>query len=493
MWLDIYDKKPIWNGYNPITGRFFPLASIDLNILMQISSSPYLFFMFNALIALIFACVNIKMLNLINSNSALNGLLVALLMLSVGFVVVIFSICYPERILVLALSIFILCSFYIINNPTKTTFIVGIVALNISIYLKEPIFISTFAFGFFLFLSALKNHNTYLRLYSISIGLSSVVYALLYIVLIFGKIEKTYDRYTENTDILMIKIQGFANYILNDGIIIFLLSGILLYRIYRILIKKDKILAFFDGLLIAGFLYLCVFLFLGIFETYYLLPCYIFSGGSIVYFLIQKQYIKNIFIKICFIVGVFGFCVTSLPSGIYNIINLKSIGVQFNDTLKFSAKYLSENPNTNIYFDGTGRGREIYAEYYVGYFIEYLNKIYHIDKFDILVDSPNGKDIFLDTKSPYTYKNSLSLSTPKSGDLIILNNTSTKVANSEYINSLLEKHTLLYKTSLPTIPYINIKSLIKYTNERFFKADIRIFGHPNVFRLPLDTYVFVLN
>lgn len=87
MWLDIYNHTPIWNGYDPSHGRFFPLASLDLNILMQFSNSPYLFFTYNAFIAVMFAFVYVSFLNTINK-STINLLLVSLLMLSVGFVVI---------------------------------------------------------------------------------------------------------------------------------------------------------------------------------------------------------------------------------------------------------------------------------------------------------------------------------------------------------------------------------------------------------------------
>lgn len=488
MWLDIYDKKAIWNGYTPSSGRFFPLASFDLNILMQFSSSPYLFFTYNAIIATAFAFIYLKILDN-TSPSKINLLIIALFMLSMGFVVIFFGICYPEKNMILFLSIFMLCTFYIIKNNDSRYIPCGILFLNLSIYLKEPTFIATFCIGFLLFISSFKN-NKNITIYSILIMLSSTIYCILYFILIFNNIESSYDRYTQNTDVITITIQGIINYILNDGIIIFLLPTLFIYRIFRVCIKKDKFEIFFDSFLSAGFVYLCIYLFLGIFETYYLLPCYIFSGASILYFLINQQYIKFIVIKIALILGLLGFFSSSLLFGIYSMINLKAQGVQFNEILDFSAKYLKHNPNTDIYFDGTGRGREIYAEYYVGYYAEYLNKIYNIKEFDIKTSMPNLKDIKIDSKKAYTYFNSLDLHTPKSGDLIILNNTTTNKIDEKYMQDLNNKYTLIYKTNFPTIPYVNIKSIIKFANLNLTKSNHSLFGHQNIFRLPLNTYIF---
>ncbi|RDU64650.1 hypothetical protein [Helicobacter sp. MIT 14-3879] len=490
MWLDIYQKKPIYNGFNPANGRLFPLASMDLNLLMQISNSPYLFFSFNALIVFSFCLIYLKILNLVNDNKRLNNLIVALFTLSLGFVVVMFGICYPERMLILFLSIFILCSFYMLNNPSKTSFIIGILTLNLSLYLKEPIFISMFILGILLICSNLREKIKFY--YSLCIIISSSVYPIMYIVFIFGNITAKYTRYTENTNIALESLRGILNYALNDGIIIFLLNSVFIYRIYKIFIKKEKFLAFFDGLLAASFTYLCVFIALMIFESYYLLPCYILGGVPMVYFLITEKYIKVLFIKICFILGISSFITSSIPSGIYNAINLKAIGIQFNDILKFSASYLAKQPNTTIYFDGIGRGRELYAEYYVGYFIEYLNKIYKIYDFDIRSYEKNGKDILaINKESPYSYKNSIEISSPKSKDLIILSNVT--IHNTQYIKNLINSHTLLYKTNFSTIPYISLKSIIKYINTLTLKSNNEIFGHNNIFRLPINTYIFITN
>ncbi|MCI6218343.1 MAG: hypothetical protein MR629_07425 [Helicobacter sp.] len=66
MFFNILNNELIFNGYNPSVGRFFPLASLDLNILMQFSSSPKLFFFFNALefvfMALVVCVLSLKIL-----------------------------------------------------------------------------------------------------------------------------------------------------------------------------------------------------------------------------------------------------------------------------------------------------------------------------------------------------------------------------------------------------------------------------------------------
>lgn len=488
MWLDIAEKKPIWNGYNPASGRFFPLASLDLNLLMQISPSPYLFFAFNALLALAFALVALKSLRFVSQDCRRNALLVGFFMLSVGFVVVFFGICYPDRLLMLFLSGFVLASLKITRQASLKAAAAGILSLNLALYLKEPIFIAGAIFAGGLFFAALKMKDKFLRNYSLAAIASCGLYALFYVALIVGKTQKSYSRYTPNSDLWTLKAQGLLNFALNDALIIFTLSALLVFRIWRIARHKEPLEPIFDAALLAGFAYFCVFLVLGIFEFYYLLPCYVFAGFAMIYFLATRGYARVLFVKIALICGLLGYFSSSFLSGIYTMANLKAQGVQFNEVLDFCAEYFKKHPGSAVYFAGTGRGREIYAEWYVGYFIEYLNRLYGVRDFDVRTDMPNGKDIApREATSPYTYSNSLDLSTPKRGDLVVLNNATTL---SGALDSLLKAHTLLYRTDSPTLPYVNLKVALKLLNARLVGSRAAIFGHSNVLKLPLDSYIF---
>lgn len=492
MWLKIYDKSLILDQQIRYDiGRFWPLGLMDLNILMQISHSPYLFFTFNAIGVVIFAITYTKLLHLINPKMPLfNQIAVIFLCLSYGFCVVNFGICYPEKILIIFLAIFMLSSFYAVHFGSKIGFVIGIIVLNFAIYLKEPVFIAAFVIGAVLFVESFRSKVIFLRKFSIAILASSVIYAIIYLAFIFPKIgSKTYGRWTENTDIALETLRGLLNYAINDGLIVFALSAVFLYRIYCVFIKKEVFEPYFDAFLAGGVAYFAVFIKLGIFESYYLLPCYVLGGVSAVYFL--GRYIKNIFVKIAIFVGLLGFLTSNIPSGFYTMINLKATGLQFHQTLAKSADYIKANLQTHIYFDGIGRGREIYAEWYAGYFGEYLRRLYNVSEFDLRTSEPNLKDIMLDSTSPFTLRNSLVVSEPKQGDLLILNNTTIHKVDEKYMDSLLEDYDLYFTSDFPTIPYIALKPMIKYVNSRIFGINHGIFGSENIFRIPLKTYIFI--
>lgn len=118
IWLRIIEGKgnEIYTGFRPQIGRFWTLGLVDLVLLMKISTSPYLFFAVNAVLFVVFCVLYLKILELSNGKNALNSLITALLTLSVGFVIVFFGICYAEKIQVIWLSIFMLCSFCVIRD-----------------------------------------------------------------------------------------------------------------------------------------------------------------------------------------------------------------------------------------------------------------------------------------------------------------------------------------------------------------------------------------
>ncbi len=473
----------LYTGGNPSEGRFYPFANIDLLFLMQISKSPYLFFGVNAILFIIFAILYIKILNLSNGKSALNTIITALLSLSVAFVTVFFGICYPEKLQVIWLSIFMLCSFCVISDLGGGKYarfhqIIGILSLNIALYYKEPTFIAAFAFGTVLLIFAIQNHQKDLQKYAIYIICSALLYVILYVLLIFV-FWNVREYYNQN----VLHLYDLISCAFNDSVIIFAVGGILLYRIYCVFIKKEQIEPFFDGLLCASFVYFGAFLLLKMYAPYYLLPCFVLGIPSVLYF--GRKYFRNLFIKICLILGLFGFLAQNLPSGIYKMIDLKAQGVQFHRTIDFLASYIKENPKIHIYFQGVGRGREIYgfeAQIYSIYLCKYVIMLYGFsyDSFDIRTSEVLNEfdDMFV-----------VESGTPRANDLIIVSN---KNAFGDSLQVASERGELIFRSGFPSVAQIALMPFIKYISVKYFGAEF--FGkRTNFFALPRETYVFRVN
>ena len=356
--------------------------------------------------------------------------------------------------------------------------IIGILSLNIALYYKEPTFIAAFAFGAVLLIYALQNRHKDLAKYAIYIICSALLYVVLYVLLIFV-FWNVREYYNQN----VLHIHDLMGCAINDSLIVFTCSGFLLYRIYCVFVRKERIEPFFDGLLAGSFGYFSAFVVLEMYALYYYLPCFVLGIPSVLYF--SRKYWRNIFIKICLFLGLFGFFAQNIPSGIHKMIDLKAQGVQFHSTLDFVASYIKDNPKIHIYFQGIGRGREIYgleAQIYSIYLYKYVMMIYGFsdDSFDIRTS---------ETINEYDDMFMVESGTPKANDLIIVSN---KNAFGDSLDKARERGELIFQSGFPSIPHIALMPFVKYLNARYLKSEF--FGKSNnFFALPRETYVFMAN
>ncbi|RAX54258.1 hypothetical protein CCY99_04400 [Helicobacter sp. 16-1353] len=509
-WLDIYHNIPITNGINLGIGRFYPLAFSDLNMLMQISHSPYLFFGYHAIITLFIALLFWNFLkNALPNSPFIRFIICFICFLNMGFVTIMVGICYPESPLCFALVLFVFMSYKIYKSENRAIFfILGILAANMAIYLKEPSFLAIGAFGFLniIYMYASKKINRIYFIYCILLLVSALIFVVIYTLYVMPNVESSYEEVAFNKANLsfynyaIFLIKGLFNFILNDAFIVILLPFITLCRIYSTIKSKslDSIAIFWDSLLVGGILYFAVYIKLQLFTSYYLVPIYFIVAGSVVYYL--GKYLRYKIAKL-----IFGFCMilyitNVLPQSIWTFMSLKSQGVAFHQSLDFMAKYISQNSDkTRIYFDGIGRGSG-YNDHFWFYFIKYLEEIYNVSNFDVLSKEPNATSLLQsplhwqnDKNSPFTIHNSTSVSTPKKGDIIILNQNSNKYIDSAYLQNMQEKYELIYKTNVVGLPYISLKMIIKYLMINLGNSPLAkdaLSGNSNPFKLPINNYIY---
>lgn len=473
MWLDVYHLRPIFNGYSPESGRFFPLASLDLNLLMLISTNPYLFFIFNALVVLLLGFVVWSISQMVLGLSALWARIVVLLLILLhpGFVTTMVGICYPERLQMLFLSLFVLSSLAFCTKPTVLYAIVGFVSANIAIYYKEPTFLMIACFGIFgLFVSAYRQYAKWILVYYISLIISAAVYLCIYFVAIYPKITSIYSRNTFDNaqEEWFIILKGLFNLASNDILLFVLLPSLVLYRIYRIVYRKSPIVLPYDVLMICALLYLGTFLRLKLFENYYLIPLYIISFSAVMYFLLVRNYIRLLFFKLLSLICLIIFAINTAPIGVNTFAFLKSEGVKLHSALGFIAKEAKAQPSLRLYFDGNGEDRKMYATWYWGYFDTYLKELYDTHNVSILFDE----------------------SKLASGDYIVLNSSTSKMVDSAYLKQMGQRYELVYKSSAFGLPYVGLKPIIKaiFGHKQMLRESL--YNNANIFKLPIHDYIY---
>lgn len=504
MWLNIYEQTPIRDGYRPHIGRFFPLAFLDLNLMMLVTSNPYFYFALNACIVFGVSIALWIMFDEVFAQSkyGLKLLCVVVLFLHPGFVTIMLGICYPERWQIPLLCVFVLASLRFYKHHCFKSAIVGLLAANLALYFKETTFLIIGFFGAFHLYFALKSKEGKLAyFYYISLLISALIFLLLYFCVVYPQITDVYQRgvFLDTYEKFLYFVKGILNFGLNDSFLVVLLSALCVYRIFCIWRLKDREHIFYDSLLFCGFIYMCAFIKLGLFELYYLMPIYFVSGISCLYFLSKCNLFKNLFIKTLCILCMTLWCINTLPIGINNFIFYKIEALKFHSALNFITEIAKSQEKITLYFDGNGRG-EKYATWYYGYYPEYLEKIYGISNFDIKSYEPNSPSLW-NKKNLWTYDkdsklsiyNNDEISIPQSGDFIILNNSTNKMADADYLQLMEQTYELVYTSRYFSAPYFGLKPLLKYIFSDSKLVQNATQENKNLFRLPLRDYIYKVN
>ena len=471
MWLNIYEGKAIFNGYNPESGRFFPLASLDLNLLMYFTNNPYVYFVFNAILVGYFGVLLWRILSIITGGGRLWLRIVLLcgFLFHPGFVTIMLGICYPERMQIIFLLVFVLASLRFYQVAKCRYAWLGFISANLALYYKEPTFLMIGCFGFVgLCIAYVRGLGRIACGYYASLVASASVYLGIYLVAIYPKITKIYQRVELSVrEEWLAFARGIFNFTLNEVFLFVLLPSIVAYRIFLIVRKKSQIHILWDSLLLCSLLYVGAFLKLKLFENYYLLPVYIVSFGSMVYFLFIEGYVKIVFFRIVTIICMVVFLINTIPQGINVYSVLKSGGVKFHSAMQFIATQAKDVPTLYLYFDGNGDRKKFYDRSYWIYFDEYLKKIY--DTHNVVVK--------------------FDITQAKKGDFILLNQSTSKMVDLQYLAQMGGKYQLVYVSEWFSLPYIGLKPLIKYLfNSQKIKD--AVYGNENIFRLPLRDYIY---
>ena len=468
MWLEIYYGMPIFNGWDPQAGRFFPFASLDLNILMRWSKNPYAFFTFNACIVLCVGLLLWQISRLVCGESYkwLRVFALGLLLFHPGFATIMLGICYPERMQILFLLLFVWASMKFAATDKSRYAWAGFIAATIALYYKEPTFLFIGFFGVFGVVVHYIRHRQ-LHIYYASLACSALLYFILYCVLIIPNVNGYYGvGYESQRAMILSFISGVANLATNDMFLLILLPVLVAYRIYLYVRYRYAIHIIYDGLLFGSLLYVGVFIKMGFFRNYYILPMYFISFGGVIYFLFVQGYWKKFVFKLVGVATLVFYITNSLPQGITTYVGLKTEGIKFHNALMFIAQEAKHTEHINLYFDGDDNDKWRDFTWYWGYFDIYIKTFY--DTYNVSIQPQKA---------------------PQSGDYIMLNLNTNKMIDSTYLATMRQKYTLIYESAWFGLPYIGLRPIIKYIFSNQVVKEITR-GYENFFKLPLRDYIY---
>jgi hypothetical protein len=275
-YFSVRDKvypMPIWSGQ----GRFFPFGHQEFNLISIFSKSPIIYSVFVVIQYLaIFALSLVALQELMLVHRVLT---ILVLTSSPSFTISFLNIIFPERNVIFWLIIFVVAVKFFDRNRYQSSFCVALVATQVALYYKEPVFILITIFAFTrLMVKFLSKKNLLEKTQVIkfikdqwlefSLLFLVSVFLLLYGIIIASKVKISY---AETRVLKGTQFDVFTQYLQSDPFLTIFLVVFSL-RIVWLLVNKKTIDLLWDALAMGAIFYFLVYVWLKIASPYYLAP-----------------------------------------------------------------------------------------------------------------------------------------------------------------------------------------------------------------------------
>lgn len=459
-------------------GRFTPLAAMEYNFGLLLSSLPNAFhyYLAHAVQFFILTYLLYLVLQEKTKNQKMIIILIILFTLTPGFTYSWFRLQLTEKNVVFFLVIFLFAFFSYQKNRRSVWLVVGLIAANGVIYYKETGFVIFLILSFSYLVLGWKTSTIPLRIFFGSLLLSALTYVALYIFLVlpYGG-AFVYGKGTLPPFEVFIK--NLLNFLfVSDPFIFLIVFPLAVWRFYGLLIKKQQPIPFQDALLLSGIGFASCYFVLNLWSVYYLQPVYILSCLPVLF------YVPNLYKASRVWKGLVGLTVVlvvlnSVPTGIHYLTFYKYLPVNFNHTVEFLVKNIRDNgsPQTpqkkTIFLDGVNRGSGKWFYFIISEFLRH--KGLSEREFDLKSNvesenlNPDPFPLLGKIPTPFTVFERGPLPKVEKGDYLVLTPLSAdprkSINNKDYLKELKEQFDLVFETQSPlAFPLINLKVLGRY-------------------------------
>lgn len=284
-------------------GRFFPLGHYDFNVLTFFSAgkSPFAHYLWVAISFIIFIIASKTLFyNIFKNNFDQNknySLLItfSILFLMFRFLIVFVNIIFPERIIIVFLTVFMMLYYKFVNTNKSIYFLLTLFVVFYVTYCKEPISGALLVFSMVNLIFNYKKMSFQQKLFHTILVLNAILYFSLYYILVFKNTTVFYTQNFESSSYFELVFSSF----LKNKVLVFSFV-LLIIRLYFILIKKDRRFLFFDSILFAGISYVFAIILLKLNSSYYFFPSIVLCFPALVFFMFHymKKYYLVLFIII---------------------------------------------------------------------------------------------------------------------------------------------------------------------------------------------------
>lgn len=451
--------EPMSNHAGP-AGRFWPLGHYDFNILTFIKggNTPLAHYILITISFLILgASSTILYKHIIKDSQATDKYRNWIIVFCVSFLVLkvyplFIAVAFPERIISVLLTIFIL-SYYCFLKTDKLIY--SIITLFSAIYIsycKEPISIVIFIFALTNILFGYKTLTKNQKILHFLLCFNLIVFTVLYYFIVYRNESSFY--YQQPVFNSMSYISIFIK-VLRSHKILILIYLIFVLRVYSFFIMHDRKSLFYDSMLFSGILYSVILIFLKLHFSHYYFPIIVLCMPSLICYSLQLFKIPLDLFKSVRMRKLV--CLNKRREEIVLIV----LFISFVTILFYSIKYVKANQRTRIEcYSGTAQFVDYISNGYE--LIWYRNPLQEKSPLSSIIDWK--RDIiseFIDYNLPKPYKF-------KFGTISSLNadNKNTVILYSTFNNA-----DTRIKESFDSLIYFNRFALLKSF------GDINVYGY----------------
>ena len=269
--------KSIYTFDNFKIGRFFPLAFIEFNIIKYLSNSPYSYYLWVCVKALITIFFLFNTLRLLNKNNKFSVYISMILFLCIPNVYLVFSdIIYPEASLIPLLAIFCWSYVYALKSQKRMYYILALIIANLSIYFKEPVFGVLIIFSISNWFLRRRELSRDEKVFHSLLVLSAIVFIFAYYFFVFKDAPNLYHQNLKSSLIKSIIYYSCITPILGMLLPLF---------IYRWLGKDRSKEKLSDVFFITGVSYISAYIVLRLHSSAYPAPAYVFLIIAVCYYM----------------------------------------------------------------------------------------------------------------------------------------------------------------------------------------------------------------
>jgi len=287
--------------------RFFPFAFLDFNILPLIPGAVsgfahYVYVAFSYIVFCLFFVLSCKKICRENGIKYVLYFAAAALVLAElhsGFFDSFMNIMFPERMVIVLFAVFaFLMSAY---NENKKTYllVLAFISAFIATYFKETVFAFFIVYAGWTLLFK-KNCNRKEKIFSYTLIVNGVVFLLLYYIFAWKGHGDIY-----RADVVM-GIWQLLYTVFQNSALLLLIFALIIVRIYKCLVCKQKSVSVVDPLLAAAAIYALEYLVLGYSSNYYYAPAITAGAVPVVFYAVriaaEKKYAGvAVFLLLCLV------------------------------------------------------------------------------------------------------------------------------------------------------------------------------------------------